>query len=317
MSKEFLQNLLSNPLKNIILVKTVQNALAVSENLDLLRQKFSGSEHFFYSYWLNDAAVALAFLKASEIKISRAHGWDVYFERHPYNYLPLRKFLADKLNGIFTISENGKLYLNEKTNRSEKIIVSRLGTLNDFQFEDKIDDAELNVISISNLIPLKRVDLIGEALQIINNPNINWHHFGDGALFEEIKSKFPSGNFHGFTENKKIKEFLADHSANSVLINASSTEGIPVSMMEAMSFGIPCIGTNVGGVSEIIEDGINGFLMPAELSAKTAADFISKYFSLSNAEKQNFRRNARNIWETKYNAEKNYREFTEKIKSFI
>lgn len=313
--KEFLKNLFSNPLKNKVLLNTVRNALTVLEQIELLRRKNSGGRHFFYSYWLNDAAVALAFLNDSEVKISRAHGWDVYFERHPYNYLPLRKFLAQKLNKIFTISENGKLYLDGKTDQPEKIEISRLGTINDFPFKDNIDDSRLNVISIGNLIHLKRVNLIGEAIKIIDHPKINWHHFGDGELFQEIKNKFPFGNFHGFTENIKIKEFLAEHSTNSVLINTSSTEGIPVSMMEAMSFGIPCIGTDVGGVSEIIEDNVNGFLMPADLSAEKAAEFINKYFFLSNSEKQIFRQNAYKTWKEKYNAEKNYRDFADKIKS--
>lgn len=312
---EFLINLFSNPLKNKVLLKTVRNALTISEQIETLRQNYSGGKHYFYSYWLNDAAVALAFLNDSEIKISRAHGWDVYFERHLYNYLPLRKFLATRLNKIFTISENGKTYLDGKTNQPEKIEISRVGTINDFPFKEIIDDSRLDIISIGNLIPLKRVNLIGEAIKIIDRQNINWHHFGDGDLYEEIKNKFPFGNFHGFTENIKVKEFLAEHSTNSVLINTSSTEGIPVSMMEAMSFGIPCIGTDVGGVSEIIEDNENGFLMPAELSSEKAAEFLNKYISLSSSEKQIFRQNAYKTWKEKYNAEKNYREFAKKIKS--
>ena len=41
----------------------------------------------------------------------------------------------------------------------------------------------------------------------------------------------------------------------------SETEGIPVSIMEAQSYGIPVIATNVGGTSEIVHDGINGVLL--------------------------------------------------------
>ena len=44
-------------------------------------------------------------------------------------------------------------------------------------------------------------------------------------------------------------------------MNVSESEGIPVSIMEASSFGIPVIATNVGGVGEIVENGYNGLLL--------------------------------------------------------
>ena len=47
-----------------------------------------------------------------------------------------------------------------------------------------------------------------------------------------------------------------------LLMNVSYFEGIPVSMMEALSVGIPLLGPDVGGVSEIIKNGYNGFLVP-------------------------------------------------------
>ena len=43
-----------------------------------------------------------------------------------------------------------------------------------------------------------------------------------------------------------------------LFVNVSSSEGIPVSIMEASSVGIPCLATDVGGTGEIISDGVNG-----------------------------------------------------------
>src|SRR5690606_434106 len=99
-------------------------------------------------------------------------------------------------------------------------------------------------------------------------------------------------------------------------INTSSSEGIPVSMMEAMSLGIPCIGTDVGGVAEIIQDEINGFLMPTDPTAEIVSNYLQNYIDLSIEGKRQFRLNAFHTWQEKFNAENNYKDFINKIISF-
>jgi len=315
--KEFFSNLFSNPLKNKILLKSVKNSLTIADRLKTYSEEYKSAEKVYYSYWLDDGAIAAAFLNDDSIRISRSHGWDVYFELHKHNYLPLRDFLSERLERIFTISENGKDYLDKKTGRPEKITISRLGTSNENVFDERSDYSKLNVISIGNLIPLKRINLIASAIGSCGNENITWNHFGEGILLDEIKSEFPFGIFHGHVGNEKIKEFLRANAANSVLVNTSSTEGIPVSMMEAMSFGIPCLGTKVGGVSEIIKDGFNGFLMPSDLTAETVAEYIKKFINLPDEEKNSMRRNAYKIWNEFYNADKNYSDFAARISALI
>ena len=61
-----------------------------------------------------------------------------------------------------------------------------------------------------------------------------------------------------------------------MFINVSSTEGIPVSIMEAMSFGIPVIATAVGGTPEIVNNE-NGYLLSKDPSAKELAEVIQNF----------------------------------------
>lgn len=319
-ANEILSNLISNPLKNKILLKSLKNALTISKNLKKFQSESGQHASAYYSYWLDDGAIALALLDDSAIKVSRAHGWDVYFKLHKHKYLPLRKFLAGRLDMILTISKNGKKYLDVKTQRPEKIYVSNLGTNNENILSAAAaatENSGLNIISISSTIPLKRIDLIGNAVRLFDAGKVNWNHFGNGVLFEEVKNNFSFGDFHGYVENEKIKEYLKANSQNSILLNTSLSEGIPVSMMEAMSFGIPCIGTNVGGVSEIIEDGVNGFLIPANASAETIAEYIKKFSNLSVEEKNRLRQNSFRTWNENYNAAKNYPNFIDRLKSLI
>ena len=81
-------------------------------------------------------------------------------------------------------------------------------------------------------------------------------------------------------------------------------------MMEAMSVGIPCVGTNVGGVSEIIEDGNNGLLHDDGLSVETVAHLIE---ALDEDRLHSMAENAKNTWQNKFNAEKNHTAFLKRL----
>ena len=95
-----------------------------------------------------------------------------------------------------------------------------------------------------------------------------------------------------------------------LFINVSESEGIPVSIMEAMSFGIPVIATDVGGTSEIVENCYNGVLIEPEFIPGEVAGII---INLSNSDNSDMRSAARKSWEKKYNAVNNYRKFYEDL----
>ncbi|MFW5700793.1 MAG: glycosyltransferase [Cyclobacteriaceae bacterium] len=307
---EFYKNLITKPLKNKVLIKSIKEALSLKDFIEKTAHCEENKLLFFYSYWLNDAAIALSLLKRPGIKISRAHGWDIYRERHLYHYLPLRKHLAKNLDGIYSISQHGQKELLKQTD-CDNIYVSRLGTENNYQFDIGPAPAitQLNIISIGNAIPLKRLHLIGEAIKLMKPGDYHWIHFGDGPLLAQLKTEYPFADFRGQVSNIEIKNQLNLLKSNAILINTSTSEGIPVSMMEAMSFGIPCVGTYVGGVSEIIENNFNGFLLSPDPNLKELAALIRKIASNNKDEMHKLKINARNTWLEKYNAPKNYPAF--------
>ena len=69
-----------------------------------------------------------------------------------------------------------------------------------------------------------------------------------------------------------IEDTMPYYYGSDLLICSSFVEGLPISILEAMSVGLPIISTNVGGVNEQIDHGINGFLIetnnPLDLSNK-------------------------------------------------
>ena len=111
----------------------------------------------------------------------------------------------------------------------------------------------------------------------------------------------------GHVPNNEVISWFKKNNPN-LFISLSSYEGIPVSIMESMSFGIPVIATAVGGVPEIVNND-NGYLLESDPSAETVAEKITEFFNLSIEEKNQKRNFAYKTWEERYNAEINYRLF--------
>ncbi len=267
-----------------------------------------------YSYWMYEPALVAVGLKKAVSKarfITRAHGYDLYEERHKNNYLPYRKLVMDTVNAIFPISEDGKHYLSNKYNGlyDNKIFVERLGTIKQFNVKEKKTDPDrVCIVSCSNMIPLKRIDRIIETFGLFTC-NTDWYHFGDGELMEDLKEKAAklSPNIHvhfmGRVPNQEVQRFYSDHYVDA-FVNVSETEGVPVSIMEAQSYGIPVIATDVGGTCELVYNGENGILLNKDFSNNELYDAFCDV--VRNAGK--YREGAKKTWEANSNAEMIYDE---------
>lgn len=289
---------------------------------DLVRlckaKNLNPSDCVFYSYWHDYKALALAMLRKENQSIkcvARSHGWDNFADRHTPPYLPFKSFMIDNLSQTYSISDAGKYYFEQYLNRKfdNKVAVSRLGKFNGRQPNmDKQSDSVL-ICSCSNIIPVKQVDKIIEVLSHLQTNNIRWVHFGDGPLRAELETMAVNTlqrvefEFRGIVANDKILDFYADNYVD-LFINLSSSEGIPVSIMEVLSAGIPVIATNVGGTGEAVNEN-NGFLVPSDFDSMYVAGIIDKYLCVSKEEQKAYRQNAYDFWKQHYEAEKNYEEF--------
>ena len=313
-----------------VLLASYAKALEVNDLLNdlVLEHGIDKKGLYLYSYWMNDVTSGIALYKTKnpEVKaICRVHRWDVYFETQTPPYLPLRNFMIEALNMVYCISLDALGYLEKLTNgrAGHHLMLSRLGTFNREKIKTLPNQGFLRIISCSNLIPLKRVHLLIEALALIDDIKIDWRHFGKGPLEVELKKlaaeKLSSKanieyTFAGQVSNTEILQFYKNNNVD-LFINVSETEGIPVSIIEANSFGIAVIGTLVGGVGEILQEGENGFLLKQSCLPPDVADAIVKFYRLDESEKQRIRENAVLIWEQNYSAERNYSDFLDSVLS--
>ncbi len=311
---------------NLAVLKTFLISFRRAKKFEKLAEalclEFDQYANYLYSYWSDDCAIGLALFRASHPEVrsfSRVHGWDVYFEASAIGYLPMRAYISDHLDAIFAISQTGKNYCENrwKVKDSAKIHIARLGiSHHDYHLDYQ---EPFTIVSCANLIPLKRIHLLIDALALMKvKKQIRWVHFGSGPLADVLKlraaEKIPEQievEFAGHISNSALMDWYAE-CRPAVFVNTSSTEGIPVSIMEAMSFGTPVIATNVGGTSEIVNTE-NGVLVDANVTPEMLCDQLQKMVELSSDRHRKLREGAYQTWFHKYNAAANYQHFIEQI----
>lgn len=307
----------SGRVKNMLFF--MKNALEIYDALRGSKELSGADDVTIYSYWFYDAAAAGALLAADLRKrgvrvslVSRAHGFDIHAERSEYGYLPMRFFLLNREDRVFPCSMDGmRTILAEYPQFEPKLRVSYLGTRD--AGESPGSREEFHLVSCSYMVPVKRLHLIIEALREADFP-VRWTHLGAGPLEEKLKAlarELPpnvQAEFAGQMENEAILNYYKTHEVTA-FVNVSSSEGIPVSVMEACSFGLPVVATDVGGTSEIVEDGKNGLLLPADLSPQELLAKLRTLRDMSPEEYAGMCAASRSVWSEKFSADRNYGNF--------
>ena len=156
--------------------------------------------------------------------------------------------------------------LNFLKQNPKKIIVIENGIRNKLKFSSKTFNENLNIGIVSKDTEVKNIDLfIESSLDVLKKyPKIKFHLCGKGL---GIKHRF----------NMKIKNFKSNYifygeiddidvlyRKLDIFVLSSLSEGLPNVLLESMSYGLPVVSTEVGGVSEIIKHMENGILVKPE-----------------------------------------------------
>ena len=266
-----------------------------------------------YSYWCDNLALIGIFskLKNKNIKVvSRAHGFDVFKEQTRHEYIPFRFFQIKHLDRLFSVSKSGAVRLtNENRKYKNKIAVARLGVAD--MGSNPHNPDKLNIATCSYIRNVKRLNVIADALKDIKF-DLTWHVIGTGPDSEKLKAQtrdLPDNVnviFYGYLDNGQLNDFYRTQPVTA-LISTSSSEGIPVSMMEATSFGIPVVSTDVGGCSEIVTEK-TGILISKDNATAELLSFLKNSLS-SKLNTPDFRKGVKEFWNENFNAENNYGSF--------
>ena len=281
--------------------------------------KIGEDKKIFYCYWFDEWAVILSILKPAYPRtkyISRAHGFDLFEERNKLGFIPLRILQLRNFDKVISVSQKGLYYLRSKYPcYRNKFFYNYLGVPDNHINLLSNSDSYFTLVSCSGIEPVKRVHLIPEILKHVNI-KLKWVHIGNGSQLNLLNNHLQSlpdnikVELKGEMTNEQVIDFYKNEEVN-LFINVSESEGVPVSLMEALSFGIPLMGTDVGGNAEIINPQ-TGFLIPQYFSSKSVAEIINNFnqYDFGNVNK---RKAIKDFWNENFNSEKNIKQFIEHL----
>ena len=131
------------------------------------------------------------------------------------------------------------------------------------RFESKLP---FIVTTVARLHAAKGLGYLLEAAALVRRefPNIEFIVYGEGDLRAELIEKAASLGLEGdrifrgvYSAREQLTRIMED---TDILLLSSVLEGQPVVIIEAMAHGCPIISTSVGGIPEVIQDGVNGLL---------------------------------------------------------
>jgi len=169
-------------------------------------------------------------------------------------------------------------------NEVEKIIKNKnieiipmgagIGDISDKSTEKREQTTKTNLLFVGRLIEWKGTKYLIDAVKLLDPGKFELHIAGDGPERENLEKNAPENVvFHGYQTGKNLEELYLNADVfvlPSIVDDAGYTEGLGTVLLEAANFSIPSIGTNVGGIPDIIIDGKTGLLVPQKDSAALA-----------------------------------------------
>ncbi len=292
----------------------------------IFEHSLENAELVFYSYWLDVETLAFLHLKKrfpSALCWSRAHGYDIYPEQNDPPIVIFRPKIFSAVKAVFCDSVAGHNYLVSKyPQHIKKIKCHYLGTSDPGFTTRSSDKGEFRIVTCSFLVPVKRVSLFINSLSLFAGTSpglkIEWTHIGAGPLFSQLQAQATSvlpknvcWSMRGYLRNHDVIGYY-EKSAIDLFVNVSSSEGVPVSIMEALSCGIPIMATDVGGNREVVNDE-TGLLLSANPDCSEIANGMLFFSTLLPEKVIAMKKKCKQHWDKFFSAESNYRDFSERV----
>lgn len=288
----------------------------------------------FYGYWLNYYALAFV-MERNRLEKSagtplhlcvRTHGYDLYNDSYPSGRQPFHEMLGEQLDEVVFVSNEGHAYFENAfmvpDEDGARLVTSYLGVHPRVEAPELVArDAgrPLTIVSCSSVIPLKRVGLIAQGIAASDIGNYRWVHFGDGPAMGDVRALVDelgvTCEFKGYCANDQVLEWLSQGEAD-VFVTTSSSEGLPVSVQEAMYFGLPVVATNVGGMTELLDG--NGILLPADPAAEQVGEALARIDKArQGSDWLDMARRSRELWAQHFDSDVNGERFSRELEEAV
>lgn len=186
---------------------------------------------------------------------------------HPIHRL-IRRLLFKKLDALVVLTAKDQQYY-QRFMKEVFLIPNFIKKLP----EDVSHHDQKEIIACGRLVPQKGFYTLIDAFKIVNQTHPHWRLkiFGEGpdrtALEQQRDNAGLNKNIDLLGETKEIDSNFKNAS---IFVLSSRFEGFPLALLEAMSFGLCCISTDIDGVKALVEPGINGILVSPQHPLKMA-----------------------------------------------
>lgn len=217
---------------------------------------------------------------------------------------------------IFSYKTQKKIFCDKYKLPLKKVHIIYNGTIISQSGKKKeyYDNGVLRILHVANFRKEKDQLTLFKALSILKTRKSNWSVSIRGFFPAEIQSRFENYcGTEGILEKVTFVKYTSDmkelYEKHDIFVLSSISEALPMTAIEACNNGLPCILTNVGGCSEIIDDSINGYIIPPAdpiILAERIESFINSPEKICE-----YGLSAREKAEKYFNIDKNARDYLE------
>ncbi|MCM1387775.1 MAG: glycosyltransferase [Bacillus sp. (in: Bacteria)] len=276
----------------------------------------------FYFYWFDYKCFGLTMHrhKFPNIKIiARTHGYDLYDYRELYGRQFFKPQTDAGLERLIFAAQFAKDYYLERYNKKDgkKYPLCRLGVTDKGMtttIRKAICKDDFLLLSCSNTACFKRIELIIDGLSVIADKKIKWVHIGGGdelanlekTAWEKLQGKDNiQYEFMGMMPNEAVIRFYREQYVSCFITMTATEGGSPVSVQEALSFGVPVIATAVGELPRMVSD--NGILLPKNPTESEVGHAIAHMTGIYGTEEYfGMCEQSLQIFKDKFDAERNF-----------
>lgn len=243
----------------------------------------------------------------------------VYKIHHEHTYSVSENYINNlnklkKINEIIPVSKALYEEYKNKINIKLKYIPN---ALNNYPKDDELSKTNgKNLIAVGRMAPEKGFTDLIDVIKIIDDKDVVLNLFGDGEELNSLKNKSKElgvekqVHFWGFKTQDFIKEYMQN---SSLYVMTSFEESFGLVLIEAMSYGIPCVAFDSAKGAKYIINEKNGYFIKNR-DKEQMAKIITEYLNMSIKEKQKYKENARKTSEL-YTFEKIKKEWLKYIES--
>lgn len=239
----------------------------------LIKKEILNSDSFAIVSTRYDFSVLLSkYGKKSVIKIAQEH----HHHNNNTKYINTLKNKYKNIDYLFALTESlkndYKNFLKKNTHTKIIVVPNILSTI----ITDHSNLNNKNIISICRLHKGKRIDQLINIFSQLKNKDSKLYLIGNGEEEKNLNKLISDLNLQnriimtGYLNKEEQLKYLKD---SSIFAMTSESEGLPMVLLEAMSFGIPCIAYKTeSGVCDIISDNVNGFV----INNRCESEYIEK-----------------------------------------